>query len=303
MTTTTTSKFNHIKSISLPRRSHATTRKVEEAINNLKTLKISNESKIETMHDGLLGLEELYKRVNDLLNLPQTLQFFSQHQHEKWVKDLLDKSMRLLDVCGTARELVLQCKENVRYLQFALRRSKGGSTTEAIMIRFASSCKKIKKEAKKLVLVQRKLDQETESVFNEVDYVLFNEPLTDGSNITTGSNTVVVDDIAKMKFEKDNKTVRGHLLNYMTNHLFDLFVTYKSAKEICDSLEKKYGTDDAGKKKYVVGQWIKFQMVDNNSIMEQFHEYENLTADVLNERMKLCEILQANVLLEKFLPS
>ncbi|KAM3394445.1 hypothetical protein P3S68_003447 [Capsicum galapagoense] len=164
--TTTTSKFNHIKSISLPRRSHATTRKIEEAISNLKTLKISNESKIETMHDVLLGLEELYKRVNDLLNLPQTLQFFSQHQHEKWVKDLLDKSMRLLDVCGTARELVLQCKENVRYLQFALRRSKGGSTTEAIMIKFASSCKKIKKEAKKLVLVLRKLDQETESIFN-----------------------------------------------------------------------------------------------------------------------------------------
>ncbi|KAH0754452.1 hypothetical protein KY290_024722 [Solanum tuberosum] len=120
-----------------------------------------------------------------------------------------------------------------------------------------------------------------------------------GSNTTTeSSNVVTVDDIAKTKFEKDNRTVRGHLLNHMTNPFFDLFVTYKSVKEIWDSLDKKYGADDAGKKKYVVRQWIKFQMVDNKSIMEQVHEYENLTADVRNEDMKMCEILQANVLLE-----
>ncbi|KAH0748618.1 hypothetical protein KY290_027850 [Solanum tuberosum] len=44
-------------------------------------------------------------------------------------------------------------------------------------------------------------------------------------------------------------------------------------------------------------------MVDNKPLMEQVHEYENLTADVLNEDMKMCEIFQANVLLEKFPPS
>ncbi|KAH0658285.1 hypothetical protein KY285_026831 [Solanum tuberosum] len=44
-------------------------------------------------------------------------------------------------------------------------------------------------------------------------------------------------------------------------------------------------------------------MVDNKPLMEQVYEYENLTADVLNEDMKMCEIFQANVLLEKFPPS
>ena len=125
----------------------------------------------------------------------------------------------------------------------------------------------------------------------EVDYVLFKEPSMNGSNTTTdSSNVMIVDDVVKKKFEKDNKIVRGHLLNHMTNPLFDLFLTYKSAKEIWDSLEKKYGADDAGKKKYIVGQWIKFQMVANKPIMEQVHEYENLTVDVLNEDMKMCEI-------------
>ncbi|XP_016432970.1 uncharacterized protein LOC107759520 [Nicotiana tabacum] len=138
----------------------------------------------------------------------------------------------------------------------------------------------------------------------EVDYILFNDPptdiVTDNSN---SANIIVDDDATKKKFEKDNKTVRGHLLNHMTNPLFDLFINYKSAKVIWDSLEKKYGPDDAGKKKYVIEKWIKFQMVDDKPIMEQVHEYENLTADVLNESMEMCEILQANVLLEKFPPS
>ncbi|XP_075086185.1 uncharacterized protein LOC142168908 [Nicotiana tabacum] len=127
----------------------------------------------------------------------------------------------------------------------------------------------------------------------EVDYVLFNEPpadivsnttnVADSSNITA---TVVADAAAKKKFEKDNKTVRGHLPNL-----------------IWDSLEKKYGADDAGKKKYVVGKWIKFQMVDDKPIMEQVHEYENLTINIMNEGMEMCEILQANILLETFPPS
>ncbi|XP_070020996.1 uncharacterized protein [Nicotiana sylvestris] len=120
----------------------------------------------------------------------------------------------------------------------------------------------------------------------EVDYVLFNEPpadvvsnTTDVANSSNITATVIADDDAKKKFEKDNKTVRGHLLNHMPNTLFDLFINYKSVKVIWDSLEKKYDTDDGGK---------------------EVHEYENLTADVLNKGTEMCEILQPNVLLEKF---
>ncbi|XP_060190419.1 uncharacterized protein LOC132619578 [Lycium barbarum] len=134
--------------------------------------------------------------------------------------------------------------------------------------------------------------------------LLFEKLLVDVPNTPTDVSddaaTIVSDDASKKRFEMDNKTVKGHLLNHMTNPLFDLFVTNKSAKEIWDSLEKKYGVDDAGKKKYVVGQWIKFQMVDNKPIMEQVHEYDNLTVVVLTVGMKMCEILQDNVLLEKF---
>ena len=44
---------------------------------------------------------------------------------------------------------------------------------------------------------------------------------------------------------------------------------------------------------------MQFKMVDDKPIMDQVHEYENLVADILSEGMKMCEILQANFLIEK----
>jgi len=54
----------------------------------------------------------------------------------------------------------------------------------------------------------------------------------------------------------------------MSNPLFDLFVIFKSTKIIWTKLKAKYGLDDAGKKKYVVGKWLQFQIIDDNPIME-----------------------------------
>ncbi|XP_074276851.1 uncharacterized protein LOC141600508 [Silene latifolia] len=144
----------------------------------------------------------------------------------------------------------------------------------------------------------------------EIDYVLFSDPpapvneITDDVTLTPPGISVVKSNAeAIAKHDKDNKTVRFHLLNLMHNTLFDLFMVYKSAKTMWELLEKKYGADDAGKKKYVVGKWLGFQMVDDKPIMDQVHVYENLCADVVNEGMKLDEIFLANVLLEKFPPS
>ncbi|XP_074310080.1 uncharacterized protein LOC141645125 [Silene latifolia] len=72
----------------------------------------------------------------------------------------------------------------------------------------------------------------------------------------------------------------------MTNTMFDVFAPYKSAKIVWESLESKYGSGDAGKKKHVVGKWLQFIMEDGKPIMEQVQINENLCADVTNEGMK-----------------
>ncbi|GAA0152025.1 hypothetical protein LIER_10612 [Lithospermum erythrorhizon] len=139
----------------------------------------------------------------------------------------------------------------------------------------------------------------------EIDYVLFNDPpvpLATGSVEETPPITALVkkneDDV--VKYEKDNKTARYHILNHMVDNLFDLFMIHKYAKVIWEALEKKYGADDAGKKKYVVGKWLGFKMVDDKPTMDKVHVFENIYTDVTNEGMKSDDIFLANVLLEKF---
>ena len=129
----------------------------------------------------------------------------------------------------------------------------------------------------------------------EVDYVLLQDCPQQFDAATATPNV----DERIAKYEKHNKFVRGHLLSHMGNSLFDLFINNKSAKSVWETLEKKYGTDDAGKKKYATGKWLQFKIVDDKPIMDQVHEYENLVADILAEGMKMCEVLQANVLIEK----
>ncbi|KAA0052347.1 ty1-copia retrotransposon protein [Cucumis melo var. makuwa] len=133
------------------------------------------------------------------------------------------------------------------------------------------------------------------------------EPL-DGTNYhrpsVTSADQVKKDQVNDLeKYAKDNNTVRGHMLNHMSDPMFDLFVVQKSAKDIWSTLKSRYGGDDVGRKKYIVGKWLQFQMTNDKSIVEQIHEYENLMANILSEGLKMCEILQANVLLERFSPS
>ncbi|KAL0373735.1 UNVERIFIED_CONTAM: hypothetical protein Sradi_3289200 [Sesamum radiatum] len=110
----------------------------------------------------------------------------------------------------------------------------------------------------------------------DVDYVLFTTPEPEASTETsTVAITSVIpgnrpQDDAKAKYDRDNKTVRGHLLNHMSNTLFDLFVNQKSAKEIWNTLETRYGGDDAGRKKYVVGKWLQFHMVDDKQLWTKY---------------------------------
>jgi len=122
------------------------------------------------------------------------------------------------------------------------------------------------------------------------------------SDATVKDKSKIIDVETMKKFKKDKKVVRGHLLNHMTNCLFDLFVTFKFAKIIWEKLEINCRVDDTGKKKYVIGECLRFQITDGKPIIEQVYVYENLCAEVLCENM-MCEILQANVLIEKFSPS
>ena len=107
----------------------------------------------------------------------------------------------------------------------------------------------------------------------EIDYVLSSKHLYDNTSqfidaesslsTPTAAKTPLIplDEAAKKKLKKDSKLDRSYLLNNMSNPLFDLFVNFKSAKIIWTKLEAKYGSDDARKRKDVIGKWLQFQIV------------------------------------------
>ncbi|GFY95015.1 hypothetical protein Acr_10g0004000 [Actinidia rufa] len=55
---------------------------------------------------------------------------------------------------------------------------------------------------------------------------------------------------------------KNYILNGLENTLYNVYCTIPTAKELWDSLDKKYKTEDAGTKKFVVGRFLEFKMTD-----------------------------------------
>lgn len=72
----------------------------------------------------LSGLKDLYECIDDLLQLSVTQRTLSNGQCGKSVDEVLDGSLRLLDVCVITRDIFSQMKESLEELQSSLRRRK-----------------------------------------------------------------------------------------------------------------------------------------------------------------------------------
>nr|GME09168.1 light-regulated protein-like [Ipomoea batatas] len=120
--------LGNARSISLPSRSHPTTAKTEEELNKLKSWEtnLAESSDAEVICSGFHALSELQRCVDSLLTLPDTIQALSRHEdYEKWADDLLENSVKTLDICGTTREIVLQFKESFWDLRSYMRTRTG----------------------------------------------------------------------------------------------------------------------------------------------------------------------------------
>ncbi|KAF6172469.1 hypothetical protein GIB67_006982 [Kingdonia uniflora] len=114
---------SHTRSISLPTRSHPLTLTVEEQIYRLRSSEATSSSPpSSSVYQNLSGLKDLYDRVDNLLQLPLTQQAVSCEGSDKCANNILDRSLRLLDVCDYSRDILSQTKEAMQDLQSSLRR-------------------------------------------------------------------------------------------------------------------------------------------------------------------------------------
>ena len=65
---------------------------------------------------------------------------------------------------------------------------------------------------------------------------------------------------------------RNYVLNSLHYTLYNVYSVKTTAKELWESLERKYKIEDAGSKKFVVGKFLDYKMVDSKTVISQVQE-------------------------------
>ena len=65
------------------------------------------------------------------------------------------------------------------------------------------------------------------------------------------------------------------ILSALSDSLCGIYYEYKSVKELWITLEKEYGLDDTGIKRFTSSSFNKFMMSDNKPVNDQLHEFQD----------------------------
>ncbi|KAI9200168.1 hypothetical protein LWI28_003641 [Acer negundo] len=96
------------------------------------------------------ALRDLHNSANDLLHSPVIQQALVHQRQEKWVNEVSEASLRMLDVCGITKDVLLLVKQHLQDLQSTLRRVIiGESDISTKIATYNRYRKKLKKETLK----------------------------------------------------------------------------------------------------------------------------------------------------------
>ncbi|XP_074314639.1 uncharacterized protein LOC141649866 [Silene latifolia] len=118
-----------------------------------------------------------------------------------------------------------------------------------------------------------------------------------------GDETLAEIQRKRSKWENDDYICRGHILNGMSDSLFDIYQNVESAKELWDQLEFKYMDEDASSKKFLVGNFMNYKMVDSRPAMEQYNELLRILGQFAQHKMEMNESISVSSIIDKLPPS
>lgn len=138
-------KSFHIRSNSLPSKPHPVVDEVDEHLCRLKASEATSSS--ASLCQKLDGLQDLHDCIDKLLILPLTHQAIVDN---KSVDELLEGSLKLLDLCAMAKDALMQTKESTHELESTLRRRRGDNIVGDVQ-KYLNSRKMIKKTIHKVL--------------------------------------------------------------------------------------------------------------------------------------------------------
>ncbi|XP_044508831.1 uncharacterized protein LOC123227773 [Mangifera indica] len=167
------------RSNSLPSRLHLIISEAEQHLCRLRA-SLSTSTPTSSISHQIFGLQDLHYCVDPLLQLFQT--------QKQSVDELLNGSLRLLDICSIAKDALLQTKESVQGLQSIFRRRRNDDVELASEVKkYLNSRKTVKKTIQKALKNLKGLNRQssspiseeykskaTTSILKEVDLITFN---------------------------------------------------------------------------------------------------------------------------------
>ncbi|WVZ18584.1 hypothetical protein V8G54_005906 [Vigna mungo] len=142
---------HHIRSISLPCRSHPLISEIRDEINGLRSWASTSKAQQQsctTLSQGLTLLKDTHETLQHILNLPQTLE--SLRSHPLWLHNLLEDFLRFVDAFGIFQTSVMALKEEHSSAQMAIRKR-----DDSKVVAYVKAKNKISREIEKIVSVLR----------------------------------------------------------------------------------------------------------------------------------------------------
>ncbi|AES89148.1 hypothetical protein MtrunA17_Chr4g0035221 [Medicago truncatula] len=151
----------HIRSNSLPSTPHPLISYFENNLQILKSYEGDSSVSSSSVCNNLNGMQDLHDCIDKFLQMPIEQQALSQECNEKCVDDLLESSLRILDICSTTKDCLSLSKENIQELQSVIRRKRGVETGLAVEgVKYLALRKTTKKQIQKAFLKLKEMKEE-----------------------------------------------------------------------------------------------------------------------------------------------
>ena len=91
-------------------------------------------------------------------------------------------------------------------------------------------------------------------------------------------------------------------MNCLSDSIYDVYSAKKLAKELWESLDRKYKNKDVGTKKFAIGHFLYFKMMDSKTVISQVQEFQLIFHEIQAEGMVMSEDFQVATIIEKLPP-
>nr|BAF98209.1 CM0216.180.nc [Lotus japonicus] len=248
----------HARSNSFPSRPHPLILQCNEHLDRLRASQETSSSSL--LSHKLGGLRDLHDCVENLIQLPLTQEAVL---HEKnCVNELLDGSLRLLDMCTTAKDSLLHTKECTRELQSIMRRRKGGEV-------------ELRAEVKKLLASRKVVRKAISKALSN----LKDTTTKDNQNVALVSLLQDMEVVTLSTFQELLQFISGTTQSKSRNWLL-ISKLMQTKKVACSQLadESEFAQLDEALQSCIFGQTSKFE--DMNKLQNHLEKVELLIQDL-----------------------